>query len=280
MFSRGTVRPIWFGAGADVASAPSTSAAVDACITRDRSRRAGLSSGERRSGDGCHLRVRRRFGVRLTLLEPGSSAGGRHDHDPGHYHPGQGDDHHDHHDPDQGSSLDHSRRGITDRTVVRSRAADPGQELVNWLPTTGVAREPRGFANWRRAIGGRACPVPLRDSPTSVMEQTAPSTTWPCPGPARCACPPASTSRTSTAALFVDRARRWFGSRWVPTRRSFDQSGANGRPGLLDGRTRQCVAAPPVSCARDLLLGGTVASQRISVRSLEVLYRCQVRRGG
>ena len=90
-------------------------------------------------------------GVRLTLLEPGSSRGSQHEHDPGHHHPGHGHDHGDHqmdhqadhHYPDQGSSHDHSRRDIADRTIVLeqqilAKNASLASRNRGWLEGRGV----------------------------------------------------------------------------------------------------------------------------------------------
>ena len=93
-------------------------------------------------------------GVRLTLLEPGSSRGSQHEHDPGHHHPGHGHDHGhhgdhqmdhqaDHHHPDQGSSHDHSRRDIADRTIVLeqqilAKNASLASRNRGWLEGRGV----------------------------------------------------------------------------------------------------------------------------------------------
>ena len=92
-------------------------------------------------------------GVRLTLLQPGSSPGSQHEHDPGHHHPGHGHDHGvhsdhsvhsaDHHHPDQGSTQDHSRRDIADRTVVLeqqilAKNASLASRNRGWLEGRGV----------------------------------------------------------------------------------------------------------------------------------------------
>jgi len=90
--------------------------------------------------------------VRLTLLEPGSSPGSQHVHDPGHRHPDHGHDHSDHsvdhhqadhHHVDQGSAHDHSRRDIADRTVVLeqqilAKNASLASRNRGWLEGRGV----------------------------------------------------------------------------------------------------------------------------------------------
>jgi len=111
-------------------------------------------------------------GVRLTLLEPGSSPGSQHVHDPGHHHPDHGHDHSDHsvdhhqadhHHVDQGSAHDHSRRDIADRTVVLE------QQIL--AKNASLASRNRGWLEGRGVFAINLMSSPGADK-TTLLERT------------------------------------------------------------------------------------------------------------